>query len=149
MLPKHARQALSGRIHDRLRIREGLRYAFADTEVELVEASDGETALAVVTAQQVDTVLLDIDMPMLDGLELLRRIKQKSPELPVLMHSCHHRLACVGRCIDFGAAGFIVKGPNKTVVIDAVRIAFAGGTIWTPDQLRYATNGGVAPGVAR
>ena len=123
-------------------MREGLRYAFADTEIELLEASNGATALTAVSDQQVDVVLLDVDMPGIDGLEVLSRIKQQEPELPVLMHSCHDSLAFVGRSMELGAAGYIVKGPNKATVIDAVRIALNGGNVWTRDQLRHARTTG-------
>ena len=121
-------------------MREGPRYAFGSTEVDVVEAANGETALRLAVDEEVDIVLLDIEMPDLDGLEVLSRIRQQLPDLPVLMHSCQDRLACVERSIRLGAAGHLIKGPNATQVIEAVRIALAGGNVWTPDQLRHTAN---------
>ena len=125
--------------HDMLR--EGLRYAFADTEIEVVEAADGETALQVVVDQETDIVLLDVEMPVLDGLQVLSRIKQQRPNLPVVMHSCHGGLAYVESSMKLGAAGYILKSPDKNRVIEAVRVVLAGGNAWTPDQLQQMTNG--------
>ena len=131
-------------VDDHDMVREGLRYAFGGTEIEVVEAANGETALRLVLDEAVDIVLLDFAMPGLDGLEVLSRIKQQEPDLPVLMHSCHDRVAYVKRSIELGAAGYIIKSPDKNKVIEAVRIALAGGNVWTPAQLRHTTNGGAA-----
>jgi len=128
-------------VDDHGMVREGLKYAFADTEIEVVEAADGETALQMVGDQEIDIVLLDIEMPVLDGLQVLSRIKQQRPNLPVVMHSCHGGLAYVERSIKLGAAGYIQKSPDKNRVIEAVRVALAGGNTWTPEQLQHATNG--------
>jgi len=116
-------------VDDHEMVREGLRYAFSGTGIEVIEASDGGTGLTLVFDEEVDIVLLDVDMPGLDALEVLDRIKQQEPDLPVLMHSCHDRFTYVERSIELGAAGYIIKGPNKTKVIDAVRIASAGGSV--------------------
>jgi two-component system, NarL family, invasion response regulator UvrY len=89
-------------------------------------------------------VLLDLDLPELDGMEALSRIKQQWPELPVLMHSCHDRLVYVERSFQLGAAGYLIKSPNANPVVEAVRIAFAGDNVWTVAQLRHGTNGGAA-----
>ncbi len=128
--------------HEMMRI--GLTYALGDTKMEIVEAPDGLRALEILFDQRVDIVLLDVDLPELDGLEVLSRIKQQWPELPVLMHSIHDRLAYVARSFQLGAAGYLVKSPNATHIAEAVRIALAGGNVWTAAQLRHATHGGAA-----
>jgi DNA-binding NarL/FixJ family response regulator len=131
-------------VDDHEMVRVGLRYALGDAETEIVEATDGLRALEILFDQLVDIVLLDVDLPELDGLEVLSRIKQHWPELPVLMHSCHDRLAYVKRSFQLGAAGYLIKSPNATQVVEAVRIALAGGNVWTAAQLRHGTNGGAA-----
>ena len=79
-------------VDDHETMRVGLRYALGDAEMEIVEAADGLRALEILFDQRVDIVLLDVDLPELSGLEVLRRIKQQRAELPVLMHSCHDRI---------------------------------------------------------
>lgn len=132
-------------VDDHDMVREGLKYAFADTEIEVVEATDGETALRLAADQEIDIVLLDVEMPVLNGLQVLSRIKQQRPNLPVVMHSCHGGLAFVKRSMELGAAGYILKSPDKNRVIEAMRVALAGGNVSTPDQLQHATGCGAAP----
>ena len=127
-------------VDDHETIREGLRYALGGSEIEPVEAANGETALAMVFDERFDIVLLDVDMPGLNGLDVLNQIKQQRPDLPVLMHSCHDRIAYVERSFKLGAAGYLVKSPNATKVIEAIHVALAGGNLWTPDQLQHATD---------
>lgn len=128
-------------VDDHEMVREGLRYAFGSTEIEVVEAVDGETALQLVVDQEFDAVLLDVEMPVLTGLQVLSRIKQQRPNLPVVMHSCHDGRAYVEQSMKLGAAGYILKSPDKNRVIEAVRVALAGGNAWISDQLQHATNG--------
>ena len=132
-------------VDDHDMVREGLKHVFADTEIEVVESADGETALRLVTDQDIDIVLLDVNMPNLNGFEVLNQIKQQRPDLPVLMHSCHDRIAYVERSFKLGAAGYLVKSPNATKVIEAIHVALAGGNLWTPDRLQHATDRGAAP----
>ena len=131
-------------VDDHEMVRMGLRYALGDVAMEIVEAADGRRALEILFGQRVDIVLLDIDLPELSGLDVLSQIKQQRPGLPVLMHSCHDRLAYVEQSYQLGAAGYLIKSPDVTQVVEAVRIALAGGNVWTAAQLRHGTNGGAA-----
>lgn len=131
-------------VDDHEMVRVGLRYAFDETEMEIVEATDGVKALEILLVQPVDIVLLDVDLPELDGLEVLSRLKEQRPELPVLMHSCHEWLAYVEQSYQLGAAGYLIKSPNAIKVVEAVRITLAGGNVWTAAQLRHGPNGGAA-----
>lgn len=131
-------------VDDHERIREGLRSVFGNQKMEIIEAVDGPAALGIVSDQRVDMVLLDVEMPHLDGLEVLSRIKLQRPDLPVVMYSCHDHRGYIERSIKLGAAGYLIKSPDSTQVVEAVRIALAGGNVWTKAQLRRAANGGTA-----
>lgn len=128
-------------VDDHEMVRLGLRYALGEMEIEIVEAADGLRALEILFNQRMDIVLLDIDLPELNGMEVLTRIKQQRPEMPVLMHSCHNRLAYVERSFQLGAAGYLIKSPNATQVIEAIRIALAVGNVWTKSQGRHESHG--------
>ena len=130
-------------VDDHEMLREGLRYALANADLEIVEAVDGYSALDILFNQRIDIVLLDVDLPNCNGLEVLRQIKQQRPNLPVLMHSCHDRLIYVERSLKMGAAGYLIKSPNANHVIEAVRIALAGGSVWTSDQLSHSAGNGM------
>jgi DNA-binding NarL/FixJ family response regulator len=122
-------------------VRAGLRCVLDGPEFETIEAANGISALLIALEQPVDLVLLDVELPDLDGLEVLRRIKLQRPELPVLMHSCHDLIAFVERSMQLGAAGFLIKSPNSSDLVAAVRIAATGGSVWTDAQIQYATHG--------
>ena len=123
-------------VDDHPMVREGLRYALRSSELETTEAASGQRALRIVAEEEIDAVLLDVDMPEMDGLEVLSQIKAVKPGLPVLMHSCHDNAGYVRRSIELDARGFLIKGVHKNKLIEAIRIALSGGDVWTADQLR-------------
>ena len=76
-------------IDDEASIRESLSGILADEGFLALSAEDGQQGLSLLEDEQVDLVLLDIWMPGLDGLEVLKRIKETQAELPVIMISGH------------------------------------------------------------
>jgi two-component system invasion response regulator UvrY len=119
-------------------VREGLKQVLADApEVQVAaEAIDGEQVLAAVRAlggsAGLDVVLLDIAMPVLDGLEVLQRLRAEWPRLPVLMLSTYPERQYAVRCIKLGAAGYLNKSADPDAMVAAVRKAAAGGIYVTP-----------------
>jgi two-component system invasion response regulator UvrY len=119
-------------------VREGLKQVLADApEVRVAaEATDGEQVLATVRALDgaagLDVVLLDIAMPVLDGLEVLQRLRAEWPRLPVLMLSTYPERQYAVRCIKLGAAGYLNKSADPDAMVAAVRKAAAGGIYVTP-----------------
>lgn len=119
-------------------VREGLKQVLADApEVRIAgEATDGEQVLAAVRAlggsAGLDVVLLDIAMPVLDGLEVLQRLRTEWPALPVLMLSTYPERQYAVRCIKLGAAGYLNKSADPDAMVAAVRKVAAGGVYVTP-----------------
>ena len=119
-------------------VREGLKQVLADaTEVQVAaEATDGEQVLAAVRAlggrDGLDVVLLDIAMPLIDGLEVLQRVRAEWPRLPVLMLSTYPERQYAVRCIKLGAAGYLNKAADPDAMVAAVRKVAAGGVYVTP-----------------
>ncbi len=87
-----------------------------------VEAEDGVAALAVLRTQPVDFVVSDINMPNMDGFELLCTIKadESLRHLPVLMVTAEARKEDIVRAVRSGAAGYIVKPFSKATLEDKV-----------------------------
>jgi two-component system, NarL family, invasion response regulator UvrY len=114
-------------VDDSYFLRERLKHLLADEPGILVtgEASSGRAALAQVTCQHFDLVLLDISLPDLTGFDVLLQIKQIQPTLPVLMLTTHSEPQYVARALRLGAAGYVTKDQINEKLIAAVR-AVAG-----------------------
>jgi two-component system, OmpR family, response regulator len=97
-------------------IRELLAFAFAKAGLETVEAADGEAALATVARQHVDLVVLDINMPRLDGLETCRRLRAAG-DMPILFLSSRDDEIDRVLGIELGADDYVVKpfSPREVV----------------------------------
>jgi two-component system invasion response regulator UvrY len=134
-------------------VREGLKQVLADApEVQVAaEATDGAQVLAAVQSlggtDGLDVVLLDIAMPVLDGLEVLQRLRSEWPRLPVLMLSTYPERQYAVRCIKLGAAGYLNKSADPDAMIAAVRKVAGGGiyvTAATAEALASVVGGAAA-----
>jgi DNA-binding NarL/FixJ family response regulator len=102
----------------------------------VAEFSDADTAYGALTGsggEAVDLLVLDLSMPGRSGLELLRRLTQRRPGLPVLVFTMHDGAAMLEQCLRAGAAGFVTKSSAPEVLVDAVRRAARGETALSPD----------------
>ncbi len=109
-------------------VRQGLR-ALLEREpgLEVVgEAADGLDALHMIKDLQPDVVVLDITMPGLNGLEVLRRVSQRLPEVRVLMLSVHEGEEYVQRALQAGASGYLLKRSLSAELLLAIRAAQRG-----------------------
>ena len=106
-------------------LREILREASATTQVG--EASNGREALDRVQADEWDVVVLDITMPGMNGLEVLKQLKALFPKLPVLMLSMHSGYHYVMGSLKAGASGYLNKETAPEELITAIRTAIDGG----------------------
>ena len=97
-------------------IRELLAFAFGKAGLETVEAADGEAALAAVAAQRIDLVVLDINMPRMDGLETCRRLRAAG-DVPILFLSSRDDEIDRVLGIELGADDYVVKpfSPREVV----------------------------------
>jgi DNA-binding NtrC family response regulator len=96
-------------IDDEAAIRESLQILLEDDGYEVVNAQDGEEGLAVLDSQAVDLVLLDFQLPDRNGLEILKDIRERDPELAVIMITAYGTPENAVAAIKGGAANFIAK----------------------------------------
>jgi DNA-binding NarL/FixJ family response regulator len=111
-------------------MRRGMAYVvehrFPDADV--VEAGNASAALDVMREQVADVVLVDVRMPDLDGLDLLRAMKVGWPDLPVIMLSTHDYAPYLKRALSDGAAGYLLKDATLEDLGQAIDAAISGGS---------------------
>jgi DNA-binding NarL/FixJ family response regulator len=119
---------------DHTMVREGFRKLLElDEGLEVVgEASDGRQAVALVGQLQPAVVLMDIGMPLLNGLEATRQILKAFPATKVLMLTAHNDDATVKNAMDSGAVGFLLKQTSTRDVCRAVREIQNGKSLFSP-----------------
>jgi two-component system, NarL family, nitrate/nitrite response regulator NarL len=93
----------------------------AESRIEIVgRARNGAEALEMVLDLNPDVVLMDISMPVMDGIEATRRIRDARPEACVLMLTGSNAVADVDRSRDAGAAGYVTKDRIASELVDAI-----------------------------
>jgi len=130
-------------------VRSGIRSIMAGTEIEVVaEAADGDEAIRLVNEVSPDVVVMDVRMPKTDGLAALGRLKIDKPDLPVLMFSTYDNPTYIARAVALGATGYVLKGADKTVLLEAIRKAARGEEVWRREELRRVTGALATPRVS-
>lgn len=109
-------------------VRTGLRQLAATFDgVELVgAAADGAEAVALCTEQDPDVVLMDLEMPVLDGIEATRRIADAHPDVAVVVLTSFSDREQILRALDAGAVGYLLKDAEPEELEKAVRAAARG-----------------------
>lgn len=87
------------------------------------EASDGAKGLELALAHRPDLVLLDVNLPEMDGLEVLGRLGTDAPEIPVIMVTARTSLETVREAQKLGAAGYVIKHLPRVEALDSLREA--------------------------
>jgi len=119
-------------------VREGLRlFLDAQPDMEVVaEAADGREALEAVQRHQPDVLLLDLIMPEMDGLEVLRALPQKAPNTRVLVLTSASDDRMVLPAVRAGATGYVLKTISSAELVDAVRKVARGEPMLHPEITR-------------
>ena len=97
------------------------------------EASDGEAAVAVATELKPDVVVMDLMMPVMDGVEATRRIKEALPDTKILILTTFGTSVDVARAIAAGASGAIMKDASMEDQLHAIRTVASGGKVLSPE----------------
>ena len=123
---------------DHMNVREGLRALLKlEDDIEVVgEAQDGRQAVALVKKLRPAVVLMDIAMPLLNGLEAARQVAKSFPATKVIMLSAHSDDAYVQNATESGAVGFLVKQTSAHEVCRAIREVHQGKTFFSPSITR-------------
>ena len=128
-------------------VRGGLRQFLADAaDFQLIgEASTGEEVLTRVGAEAWDLLLLDIGLPDINGLEVLRRVKRTRPGMHVLVFSMHAEDDYAMTAIEAGAIGYLPKDSNPDEILAAIRRGVRGERYLSPQFTETLLAGALSP----
>lgn len=115
-------------------VREGLRKLLEHQGgFDVVgEAATGREAVALTAKLRPDVVVMDIAMPVLNGLEATRQIRRAFPEIKVLILSAHSDEAYIERVAALGAAGYLIKQTSAHVLSEAIQAVHGGASFFCP-----------------
>jgi len=118
--------------------RQGTRELLArEADIRVVgEAANGEEAVRVVRERKPDVAILDISMPVLNGIDATRQIKEQCPQTRILILTAYDYDEYVVAMVDAGAAGYILKTANYAEVANAVRSVYEGEAVLDPAVAR-------------
>jgi DNA-binding NarL/FixJ family response regulator len=116
-------------VDDHALVRRGMAYVVKEgfPDADIVEADGAASALEIMRGDPADLALVDVRMPDLDGLELLRAMKLEWPDVPVIMLSTYENAPYVKRALSDGAAGYLLKDATPEDLGQAINVAISGG----------------------
>lgn len=122
---------------DHALFREGVKTILnSQPDIEVVgEAADGKEAVAQAIRLYPHVALMDISMPLLKGFDATRRIRKARPDSKVLILTVYDDEDLVARCLDAGAAGYVLKDSPPLQLVDAIRTVCAGQQYMSPKVL--------------
>ena len=134
-------------IDDHTLFRSGIKALLARQEdFEVIgEASDGLSGVKLVEQQQPDVVLLDLDMPVMNGREALAQILSSRPDQTVVMLTVSEDSEDLTECMRLGARGFLLKNINAEFLVDAIKKAANGDNVFSPEMTARLVQSLISP----
>lgn len=122
---------------DHVMIREGIKQILEfDGRIKVVsEANDGVECIAILKRNYPDVLLLDINMPNKNGIEVLREIRSKKMPVKVLMLTVHNEVDYLIKAVDIGVDGYLLKNSGSTELIKAIEAVMSGESYIQPDLI--------------
>jgi len=134
---------------DHLMVREGLKWKLSKMNrySVIAEAENGHDALNHALSLQCDLLLIDISMPGLTGLEVMKKVKLKKPDLRVILLSMHRDEKYIYEAIEGEADGYILKDDDENVFISVINNVMKGFPNFSPRVQSYLLkkNSGAGP----
>ncbi len=129
-------------VDDHQLILVGLKSLMRDTQEIAVagEAENGREALRLLNILDVDVVLMDIDMPVMNGIDALKEIKRFKPGIKVIILSMHDEAGMIKNLMAIGADGYILKNSSREELINAIRGVARGDQYFSTGVTRSLLN---------
>lgn len=124
-------------------VREGIKQLLElDEKIKIVAcASDGEECLKLIELLGPDVVLLDINMPRLNGIQVLREIKKSNVKLKVLMLTIHNEVQYLMEAVDLGCNGYVLKDSDSDTLRKAIYAVYDNQTFIQPELIPVLNSG--------
>ncbi len=125
-------------VDDHVLIREALRGVLKElkSDAVIMEGPDSRQAMALIAEHaDIRLVLLDLSLPDRDGFSLLAELRERRPEMSIVVLSAQQDRSSVVKALDLGALGFIPKSAPREVMRTALQLVFAGGIYIPPEIL--------------
>lgn len=122
-------------VDDHALLRRGLTtlLGFDESVCVIGDAKNGAEAVKTANELKPDVVVMDLSMPVMDGVEATRHIRRNLPDTRVLILTSYSNSVDVVRAIEAGASGALVKDTEDRSLIEAIRSVAAGGTVFSPE----------------
>lgn len=133
-------------VDDHSMIREGLKQLLElDNNFKIIgQAGDGVECLQLLEKETPDVLLLDINMPNMNGIEVLERLKKKRSKIKILMLTIHNEMEYLLKAVDIGCNGYILKDSDSAMLKKAINSIYEGDSFIQPDLIPVLNAGLVA-----
>jgi two-component system invasion response regulator UvrY len=134
-------------VDDHAVVREGYRRLLERTSdiVVVAEAATGEEAYRMICDVRPDVAVMDINLPGIGGIEVVRRVIARMPDQKILMFSMHEDTVFSSRALQAGARGYVTKSSAPEVLVEAVRLV-AAGKLYISDEMAQELAAQMIPG---
>lgn len=125
-------------VDDHFIVREGIRLILETEETYFVigEAENGQQALSLLETITPDLILLDLNMPILDGLNFLKKLKFTGSTIPVIILTTYNENHLLLEAIELGATSYLLKDTGREKLFATIDAALRGETLLQPDMLQ-------------
>lgn len=132
---------------DHIIFRKGLKTVLNEIHFVKVidEVSNGKDLLRILKTNQTDIVLMDINMPVMDGIEATQKLRERYPETEVIALTMHEEIGYFNKMLDAGAKGFLLKKTTKEQLENALQAVFKGEHFFSEEFALSATKSKVKP----
>ena len=121
-------------VDDQMLVREGIKSLLnlSDEVCVTAEAKDGQEAIALLEQQAVDVVLLDLSMPVMDGIDTLKSLRERGIKVPVIILTTFDDHQYILQALQAGAAGYLLKDVSLETLVEGIQAVASGEKLVQP-----------------